>query len=105
MIERVSRTLPTFKELRFGSGLNVLLADKSPGATERQTRNSTGKSSLIEMIHFVLGGNADPESIFRSEKLNKESFSLTRNVGDTKVTVSRSGTRKNDIVVDGSSAN
>jgi uncharacterized protein YydD (DUF2326 family) len=105
MIERVSRTLPTFKELRFGPGLNVLLADKSPGATERQTRNSTGKSSLIEMIHFVLGGNADPESIFRSEKLNKESFSLTRNVGDTKVTVSRSGTRKNDIVVDGSSAN
>lgn len=105
MIERVSSTLATFKELRFGPGLNVLLADKSPGATERQTRNSTGKSSLIELIHFVLGGNADPDSIFRSEKLNKESFSLTLDVGDTKVTVSRSGSKKNDFVVDGSSAN
>ncbi|MCY2979136.1 MAG: DUF2326 domain-containing protein [Planctomycetota bacterium] len=105
MIERVSSTLATFKELRFGPGLNVLLADKSPGATERQTRNSTGKSSLIELIHFVLGGNADPDSIFRSEKLNKESFSLTQDVGDTTVTVSRSGSKKNDFVVDGSSAN
>lgn len=105
MIERVSSTLATFKELRFGPGLNVVLADKSPGATERQTRNSTGKSSLIELIHFVLGGNADPDSIFRSEKLNKESFSLTLDAGDTKVTVSRSGSKKNDIVVDGSSAN
>ena len=105
MIERVSSTLATFKELQFGPGLNVLLADKSPGATERQTRNSTGKSSLIELIHFVLGGNADPDSIFRSEKLNKESFSLTLDVGDTKVTVSRSGSKKSDIMVDGSSAN
>jgi uncharacterized protein YydD (DUF2326 family) len=105
MIERVSSTLVTFKELQFGPGLNVLLADKSPGVTERQTRNSTGKSSLIELIHFVLGGNADPDSIFRSEKLNKESFSLTLDVGDTKVTVSRSGSKKSDIMVDGSSAN
>ncbi len=103
MIERVSSSLATFKELRFGPGLNVLLADKSPGATERQTRNSTGKSSLIELIHFVLGGNADPDSIFRCEKLVKESFSLTLDVGDTKVNVTRSGGKKNDIVVDASS--
>lgn len=74
-------------------------------ATASQTPNSLGKASLIELIQFVFIRNSDPDSIFRSEKLNKESFSLTLNVGDTKVTVSRSGSKKNDFVVDGSSAN
>lgn len=103
MIEHISSSLSTFKELRFGPGLDVLLADKSPGATARQTRNSTGKSSLIELIHFVLGGNADKDSIFRSEKLNEELFSLTLHVGDTLVTATRSGSKMKDILVDSSS--
>jgi len=33
--------MPTFKELQFRQGLNLILADKSPGATERQTRKCT----------------------------------------------------------------
>ncbi|MFO0942086.1 MAG: DUF2326 domain-containing protein [Pirellulales bacterium] len=104
MIEQVTSSLSTFKNLRFGRGLNIVLADKSPGATERQTRNSSGKSSLIELIHFVLGASANPDSIFRSEALNEHSFSLTLTIGGVKYTVSRCGAKANDILLDGSSA-
>ena len=42
MIERIESSLTTFKRLGFKPGLNVLLARKSPGATDRQTRNGAG---------------------------------------------------------------
>ena len=60
MIHRIPSSLPTFKTLEFRPGLTLLLADKSPGATDRQTRNSAGKSSVIEIIHFVLGARCTP---------------------------------------------
>ena len=59
MIYNVTSDLASFKSLKLRSGLNVLLADKSVGATDRQSRNGAGKTSLIELIHFVLGANAE----------------------------------------------
>ncbi len=42
MIFSLESDLPSFKALKFKNGLNVLLADKSPGASDRQTRNGAG---------------------------------------------------------------
>jgi len=39
MIHRVFSSLPTFKELEFHPGLNILIAKKEVGATDKQTRN------------------------------------------------------------------
>ena len=100
MIHGIDSTLESFKTLSFRPGLNILLADKSAGASDRQTRNSSGKSSLILLIHFLLGGKCDPPSIFRSEKLNDETFSMTFDLFDQKTRVERSGGKKNRIVVD-----
>jgi uncharacterized protein YydD (DUF2326 family) len=72
MIHRIYSDLPTFKSLAFREGLNVLLAQKSPGATERQTRNRAGKTSLVEVIHFLLGSSAGPDSLFRIPELKAE---------------------------------
>ena len=65
MIRHIYSTLPTFKTLRFNPGLNILLSEKSPGATDRQTRNGAGKTSFIELIHFLSGGNCEATSIFK----------------------------------------
>ena len=46
MIHGVSSDLASFKALTFHPGLNVLLADKSAGANDRQSRNGAGKTSL-----------------------------------------------------------
>lgn len=99
MIHRIYSDLNSFKNLSFGKGLNILVADKSPGATERQTRNRAGKSSLTEIIHFLAGDDANPDSLFRTPALSKYKFGLDFDVGGKKVAVERSGQIKSKISV------
>lgn len=105
MIYDITSDLPSFKRLQFRRGLNILLADKSVGATDRQSRNGAGKTSLVELIHFIFGSNADKESIFRSEALLPWTFDLTADIGGGKVTASRSGTKPSKIKIDGRTEN
>src|SRR3954470_21414710 len=91
MIISINSSIPTFKTMNFRQGLNILLTDTSPGATEKQTRNSAGKTSLIEIIHFLLGADCDKESLFRTDALIKHSFQGTFDIGSERFVVSRSG--------------
>jgi uncharacterized protein YydD (DUF2326 family) len=90
--------MPTFKNLQFRQGLNILLADKSPGASEKQTRNGAGKSSLTELIHFLLGANSDP--IF-TKALKQYSFSIEFDLGQTHRQVKRSGKAPDAVIIQG----
>ncbi|MER2193600.1 ABC-three component system protein [Methylobacterium brachiatum] len=89
MIKAVTSTIPTFKSLAFRPGLNVLLADVTASSTERQTRNSVGKTSLVETIHFLLGSNADKSSTFKKPGIVEHSFSGVFTVAGRDVLVSR----------------
>ncbi len=105
MIYRIYSTLPTFKELRFQEGFNVLLADKSPEATlepaktNKKTRNGAGKSSFVEIVHFLTAGDCDDNSIFRKPPLVEHSFSMEFDLGGKRVTASRSGKNPKHVVV------
>ncbi len=99
MIHSIRSDLPSFKELRFQPGLNILLAEKSPGATERQTRNRAGKTSLIELIHFLTGANCDPSSLFKNEALVQFSFEMDFDLKGSQTVVKRSGQKPSRIVV------
>jgi uncharacterized protein YydD (DUF2326 family) len=101
MIYRTFSTLPSFKAMKFRPGLNIVLADKSPGATDRQTRNRAGKTSLIELIHFLTGANCAPDSIFRDEALVKYRFGLEWEVGRQRVSLERSGSEPSKLDVSG----
>ena len=101
MIHRTFSTLPSFKAMKFRPGMNIVLADKSPGATDRQTRNRAGKTSLIELIHFLTGANCEPESIFRDKELLEHSFGLDLDVGGQRVSVERSGSEPSKLDVSG----
>jgi uncharacterized protein YydD (DUF2326 family) len=101
MIYGVTSDLSSFKSLEFHAGLNVLLADKSEGATDRQSRNGAGKSSFVELIHFLFGGNADKESIFRSEALEPWTFGTRVEIGGSLVDVGRSGSKPSRIRLQG----
>jgi uncharacterized protein YydD (DUF2326 family) len=101
MIHGISSDLAGFKTLTFGRGLNILLADKSEGATDRQSRNGAGKTSFVELVHFLFGSNADKDSIFRSSELTPWSFEARVDVGGALVDVARSGTKPSRIRLQG----
>ena len=101
MIRSVTSDLPSFKSLTFRPGLNILLADKSDGASDRQSRNGAGKSSFVELVHFLFGANADKSSIFRSEYLAACSFTATADIGGSIVEITRSGEKPSRIRVNG----
>jgi uncharacterized protein YydD (DUF2326 family) len=91
MIISIESSIPTFKTVRFHAGLNVLLADTQPESTEKQTRNSAGKTSLIEIIHFLLGASCDKDSLFRTKALVDHTFTGTFDIGGQRFKVLRGG--------------
>lgn len=91
MIRSVTSSLPTFKTITFGRGLNIVLADVADTSTERHTRNSAGKTSLVEIVHFVLGSDAGKSSIFKHEALFEHSFSIEVLINQRWVRATRSG--------------
>ena len=96
-----SDNLASFKTLRFHEGLNVLLADKSEGAGDRQSRNGAGKTSFVELVHFLFGADARPDSIFRSDALDDCAFYAWVSSGDSRFRVSRSGHASSRIELEG----
>jgi uncharacterized protein YydD (DUF2326 family) len=101
MIHRIFSSVSSFKELKFHAGLNVLIAEKEVGATDKQTRNRAGKTSLIEIIHFLTGADAGKDSLFRSEALGKETFGFDLDISGEKVSARRSGKDKSKVQVEG----
>jgi uncharacterized protein YydD (DUF2326 family) len=74
MILSIESSLATFKPVQLHEGLNVLLADRLPQSTDKQTRNSAGKTSFLEIIHFLHGSDCDADSVFRKKELIEHSF-------------------------------
>ncbi|AZP70732.1 DUF2326 domain-containing protein [Pseudomonas poae] len=100
MIHHIFSTLPTFKRLdALKPGLSVLLAQKTEGASSKQTRNRAGKSSFVELVHFLTGSDAGPESIFRTQELAEYLFGMDFDLKDGRTVVERSGGSKAKIFV------
>ncbi|PDS34698.1 hypothetical protein CO665_29540 [Rhizobium anhuiense] len=74
MILGIGSSIETFKPLKFGKGLNVLLAERDKLSDDKDTRNGSGKSSVIEIVHFLLGGIVGKDSLFKAKALAKASF-------------------------------
>lgn len=89
MIYVVAANNPRYKDIALTSGLNVLLAERTETSTDQQTRNSSGKSSFIRVLHFLLGANASP--LFRDTELRSWTFALGMDLRDERVIVARSG--------------
>ena len=105
MIKKISSSLSSFKEIEFHDGLNVLIAKKESGATDRQTRNRAGKSSLIEIVHFLFGADAGPKSLFRTKTLIDESFRLDFDLHGEALEVIRKGKQPSKVATDKTNTN
>ena len=103
MIQRIYSSLSFFKSLELKPGLNVLIAKKEAGASDKQTRNRAGKTSLIEIVHFLTGSEAGKDSLFRSEALVNASFGMEFDLGGERLRVERSGHQKSKVHIEGAS--
>ncbi|MGF7151877.1 uncharacterized protein YydD (DUF2326 family) [Sphingomonas zeicaulis] len=105
MLHRLSADRPSFQTIEFRPGLNILLTTKSAttpekGVRERlRTRNGAGKSSVIEILHFLLGGQH--HGALKAAILAEWLFTLDLDAGPrTKVSRSVAG-RKTVLVESG----
>jgi uncharacterized protein YydD (DUF2326 family) len=103
MIREIFSTLPGFKGIKLQSGLNVLIADRTDVSSDRQTRNRAGKSSLVEIVHFLLGANVEKDSIFKNERLRESIFGVSFDLDGQIVTAQRRGEQPSRIYVDAQS--
>ena len=101
MIHRIYSSLSPFKSLELKPGLNVLIARKEAGASDKQTRNRAGKTSLIEIVHFLTGSEAGKDSLFRSEALVNASFGMEFDLGGERLRVERTAHQKSKIHIEG----
>ncbi|MDR1871102.1 MAG: DUF2326 domain-containing protein [Deltaproteobacteria bacterium] len=101
MIHHLKSDLGHFKSLTFNPGLNIILADKSEGATNRRSRNDAGQTSFIELIHFLFGADIGNNSIFKSAALAESTFEIAIDIGGQTVVASRSANLANKISLKG----
>ena len=89
MIVAVRCNMPSFNEVRFTTGFNVVLADRTLESTRRDSRNGLGKTTLIEIIHFCLGSTARKNQGVMVSHLKGWSFTLEMMLGDRQIVVTR----------------
>lgn len=99
MIISVTCDQKSFKNVYFKPGLNVVLADRTKEATKKDTRNGLGKSTLIEIIHFCLGGSLD--GTLKEQNVSDWTFTLTLEIAGKVVSASRNTANPGRIQVDG----
>lgn len=99
MIHAIKCDKPSFKTVEFGPGFNVILAERKEGSTEKDSRNGLGKSTLIEIIHFCLGGNKG-ETLSKKE-LEDSTFTLDLDLAGKRYFVSRNTSLTGKIVIEG----
>ena len=89
MIIAVRSNMPSFREVEFSQGFNVVLADRTKESTRRDSRNGLGKTTLIEIIHFCLGSQARKNQGLMVSHLKGWSFTLEMRVNDRDLIVTR----------------
>ncbi|MCK4618733.1 MAG: DUF2326 domain-containing protein [Desulfobacterales bacterium] len=101
MIHSVSANKASFRTVNFTPGLNVILADRTKSSTQKDTRNGLGKSTLIDIIDFCLGGSAYKGKKLNIEPLQEWAFTLEATIASSRVKITRAVSSANRIIIEG----
>lgn len=99
MIHRISANQPTFQAIDFKPGLNVILAYRTKASSKKDTRNGLGKSLLLAIIDYCLGGEGNE---VRIEPLRDWAFTLDVTISGVRVQVTRFIENNNKVFIEGS---
>ena len=103
MIHNIESDLKSFKNLSFNPGLNIVLSEQSEGAANSQSRNGAGKTSFIELVHFLTGSRVGAYSLFFTNELRAKEFKISLDIGGKKVKISRCAIDPQFVTIDGDS--
>ena len=101
MIVAIRCNMPSFQEVKFDQGFNVVLADRTRESTRLDSRNGLGKTTLVEIVHFCLGSRIPRNQGLRVTQLNGWRFSLEMRIDGREFVVTRSTDNANRIKLDG----
>ena len=101
MIHSIAANHESFHAVEFTTGLNVILAERSVAATEKDTRNGLGKSTLIEIIDFCLGSRATNGKGLLIDALKDWAFTVDLTLAGNRVKVTRAVSDPQRVVIDG----
>lgn len=100
MIHSVTANRASFRSVEFGPGLNVVLADRSEEATEKDTCNGLGKTMLIDIIDFCLGGSVQRAKGLAIDALAGWEFTIELSICDERFRATRAVDHPNTIMVE-----
>ena len=101
ILHELTANKSSFHPIRFKEGLNVILADTSDASKDNDTRNGVGKTSLIEILAFCLGGAAIKGKGIVQDALQSWIFTLEMTIKDSRVKITRSVANPATIRVSG----
>lgn len=102
MIRTVRANKKGFHTAIFEPGVNLVLADRSTSAGDKDTTNALGKSTLIEIIDFCLASNTSPGKGLRIEALQGWAFTLELSLAGHDVAVTRATDTPGFFAIEGS---
>lgn len=98
MIHELYANKSSFKKIQFNKGINIILAEGDDNT--ENSRNGLGKTTLVHIIHFCLGGTPNkkylPEYTF-----NDWEFTISIDIYNEKIYAKRSFNEKSIIIVEG----
>lgn len=101
MIHRIFANRSSFRPIVFSeTGLNVILAEKSKTSDENHSRNGLGKSTLVQIINFLLGHSSSAADSLPFDDLKGWVFSMEITIRGTRLTVSRGADNEKRVYID-----
>jgi len=101
VIRRVWSSLPDFREARFDrTGLSIVLANRGADSEDTESTNGLGKSTLLRIIHFVLGAEFKRNSILAHDELAGVTFGIDLEIDGEVYAVWRNTSSADLVMVD-----
>lgn len=101
MIRFVRADRSSFKTVKFEPGMNVIVATRTKQSSDKDSTNGSGKSTIVDIIHFCLGGSIKAGRGLGKKELYDWTFTVDMELCGGLVSVSRNTRDPKRIFVDG----
>ncbi|WP_400253411.1 DUF2326 domain-containing protein [Methanobrevibacter smithii] len=98
MIHELYANKSSFKKIQFNKGINIILAEGDDNT--ENSRNGLGKTTLVHIIHFCLGGTPNKKYL-PEDTFNDWEFTISIDISNEKIYAKRSFNEKSIIIVEG----